>query len=139
MNVFVMTTPNIVFVEPSDRVKELISQQKSMYHEDIILRRKSRKFNIKYMKTVSYLYDGDNNVVIIDKEFNDMFSTAFVKIINLPEVFIARLDMYKLVVYLLYKQLKFAYDEKDIIVSKFRRDVYDKISNLSEGHFEKYL
>jgi hypothetical protein len=89
------------------------------------------------MKTISYLYDGDNNVVIIDKEFNDMFSTAFVKINNLPEVFIARLDTYKMTVYLLYKQLKFVYDEKDIIISKFRRDVYDKIINLQDGCFEK--
>jgi hypothetical protein len=137
MNIFIVAAPNIVFVEPSDRIKELISQDISIYNQDIILKRKATEFNVKYMKTISYLYDGDNNVVIIDKEFNDMFSTAFVKINNLPEVFIARLDTYKLAVYLLYKQLKFVYDEKDIIISKFRRDVYDKIINLQDGCFEK--
>lgn len=136
---FIVATSNVVFVEPSDRVKDLISQHKLFYDIEIILRRKSTDLNIIYMKTIKYVYDGDNNVVIIDNEFSDMFSTAFVKITNLPQVFIARLDIYKLVVYLLYKQLKFTYDEKEMIISKFRRDVFNKISTLSEGHFERYL
>lgn len=136
MNMFIVTTPNVVFVEPSDRVKELISQHISLYSKDIILKRKTKDFYVKYMKNVKYVYD-DDNVIIIDKEFNEMFSTAFVKIKNLPEVFIARLDIYILVVYLLYKQLKFIYDEKDISFSIFRRNVFDKISNLTEGHFER--
>lgn len=136
---FIVATSNVVFVEPSDRVKDLISQHKLFYDIEIILRRKSRDLNIIYMKTIKYVYDGDNNIVIIDNEFSEMFSTAFVKINNLPEVFVARLDIYKLIVYLLYKQLKFAYDEKELVISKFRRDVFHRISILSEGHFERYL
>lgn len=137
MNIFIVATPSIAFVEPSDRVQDLISQH-TMNDKNIILKRETKQFNVKYMKKISYFYD-DDNVVIIDTEFNEMFSTAFVKISNIPEVFIARLDIYKLVVYLLYKQLKFAYDEKEIVISKFRKDVYDKISNLTEGYFERYL
>lgn len=137
MNIFIVATPSIVFVEPSDRVQDLISQH-TMYDKNIIVKRKTKQFDVKYMKKISYFYD-DDNVVIIDTEFNEMFSTAFVKISNIPEVFIARLDIYKLVVYLLYKQLKFAYDEKEIVISKFRKDIYDKISNLTEGYFERYL
>lgn len=134
-----MATSKLVFVEPSDRVNELISEHKLYYDNELILKRKTTELNIIYMKIIGYLYDVDNNVIIIDKEFSDMFSTAFVKITNLPEVFVARLDIYKLVVYLLYKQLKFVYDEKEIVISKFRRDVFQKISTLSEGHFERYL
>lgn len=136
MNMFIVATPSVVFVEPSDRVKNIISQHISLYSTDIILKKQTKEFNVKYMKKVKYVYD-DDNVIIIDKEFNEMFSTAFVKIKNLPEVFIARLDIYILVVYLLYKQLKFIYDEKDISFSIFRRNVFDKISNLTEGHFER--
>lgn len=109
-----------------------------MYDKNVILKLETKEFNVKYMKKISYFYD-DNNVVIVDKEFNDMFSTAFVKISNLPEVFIARLDIYNLVVYLLYKQLKFTYEEKDISFSIFRRNIFDRISNLTEGHFERCL
>lgn len=138
MNIFIVETPSIMFVEPSNRVQELISEYTSMYDKNVILKLETKEFNVKYMKKISYFYD-DDNVVIIDTEFNEMFSTAFVKISNIPEVFIARLDIYKLVVYLLYKQLKFAYDEKEIVISKFRKDVYDKISNLTEGYFERYL
>lgn len=138
MNIFIVATPSIVFVEPSDRVQDLISQH-TMYDKNIIVKRKTKQFDVKYMKKISYFYDDNDNVVIIDTAFNEMFSTAFVKISNIPEVFIARLDIYKLVVYLLYKQLKFAYDEKEIVISKFRKDTYDKISNLTEGYFERYL
>lgn len=138
MNIFIVATPSIVFVEPSDRVQDLISQH-TMYDKNIIVKRKTKQFDVKYMKKISYFYDDNDNVVIIDTAFNEMFSTAFVKISNIPELFIARLDIYKLVVYLLYKQLKFAYDEKEIVISKFRKDIYDKISNLTEGYFERYL
>lgn len=136
MNTFTVTTPSIAFVEPSERVNKLISEHTSMYVKDIILKRNRKELNVKYMKVISYLYDCDDHLVIVDEHFNDMFSTAFAKISNLPDIFIARLDTYKMVVYLLYKQLKFVYDEKDIVVSKFRREVYDKISNLTTGHFE---
>lgn len=121
-----------VFVEPSERVKELMSQD----NNDII--KNTKEFNVQYTKKLTYFYDYDNKVVIIDNNFSDMFSTAFVKIVYLPDVFITQLDKYCLIVYLLYKQLKFIYDEKEISFSKFRRDVFDKICNLTEGHFERY-
>ena len=66
------------------------------------------------------------------------FQLQIVKIVYLPEVFITQLDKYCLIVHLLYKQLMFIYDEKEISFSKFRRDVFDKICNLTEGHFERY-
>ncbi len=139
MIAFIVVSPNLVFVEPSDRIKELISHHTSINNKDIKLKRKAKEYNVKYMKNISYFFDENDNLVVVDTEFNDMFSTAFVRINNLPEAFIARLEIYKLVVYLLYRQLKFAYEEKEIIISKFREDVYDKISNLSEGSFERYL
>jgi len=126
--------PSIVFVEPSERVKKLMSQD----NNDIDIIKNTKEFNVQYTKKLTYFYDYDNNVVIIDNNFCDMFSTAFVKILYLPEVFITQLDKYCLIVHLLYKQLKFIYDEKEISFSKFRRDVFDKICNLTEGHFERY-
>jgi len=129
-----MQMPSIVFVEPSERVKKLMSQD----NNDIDIIKNTKEFNVQYTKKLTYFYDYDNNVVIIDNNFCDMFSTAFVKILYLPEVFITQLDKYCLIVHLLYKQLKFIYDEKEISFSKFRRDVFDKICNLTEGHFERY-
>ena len=126
--------PSIVFVEPSERVKKLMSQD----NNDIDIIKNTKEFNVQYTKKLTYFYDYDNKVVIIDNNFSDMFSTAFVKILYLPEVFITQLDKYCLIVHLLYKQLKFIYDEKEISFSKFRRDVFDKICNLTEGHFERY-
>ncbi len=97
-----------------------------------------KKKQIKYMKTILYFVDNVNNIIVIDETFNDMFSTAYVKITKLPETFIGNLEDYKTIVYLLYKQLKFSYDEEELFVSKFRRDIFDTILNLQEGCFEKH-
>lgn len=125
---------SIVFIEASDRVKDILSE---ITINDIIEPRNAKKLKIKYMKMISYYVDCDNSVIIIDEEFSDMFSTAYCKILHLPERFIGTLESFKLLVYLLYKQLKFYYDEHELFISKFRCDIFDNILNLQEGCFDK--
>ncbi len=125
---------SIVFIEASDRVKDILSENTI---NDGIEPRNVKKLKIKYMKMISYYVDCDNNVIIIDEEFSDMFSTAYCKILHLPERFIGTLESFKLLVYLLYKQLKFYYDEHELFISKFRCDIFDNILNLQEGCFDK--
>jgi hypothetical protein len=134
ISVFVVPKMSIVFIEASDRVKDILSENTI---NDGIEPRNVKKLKIKYMKMISYYVDCDNNVIIIDEEFSDMFSTAYCKILHLPERFIGTLESFKLLVYLLYKQLKFYYDEHELFISKFRCDIFDNILNLQEGCFDK--
>lgn len=79
------------------------------------------------------LYYVDNGtIIIIDETFKDMFTTAYVRINGLPNTFIGSLDDYQMCVYLLCKQLKWTYEERDLIVAKFRVDVMDRILQLNE-------
>lgn len=133
-SLFVVPKMSVVFIEASERVKDILSENTI---NDVIEPGNVKKLKIKYMKMVSYYVDWDRNVIIIDEEFSDMFSTAYCKILHLPERFIGTLESYKLITYLLYKQLKFSYDEHELFISKFRCDIFNTIMNLHEGCFEK--
>lgn len=139
INVFVVSQKSIVFIEPSDRVNDILIglsyDSNNLYYT--IKNEIVKKKQIKYMKTILYYVDNVNDIIVIDETFNDMFSTAYVKITKLPEIFIGKLEDYKTIVYLLYKQLKFSYDEANLFFSKFRRDVFDTILNLHDGCLEK--
>jgi hypothetical protein len=134
ISLFVVPKVNVMFIEASDRVKDILFENTN---NDVIEPRSVKKLKIKYMKMISYYVDCDRNVIIIDEEFSDMFSTAYCKILHLPDRFTGTLENFKLLVYLLYKQLKFYYDEHELFISKFRCDIFDTISNLHEGCFDK--
>lgn len=120
-----------MFIEASDRVKDILSENIYTSVETNV-----KKYKVKYMKMISY-YNHDSDIIVIDEEFSDMFSTAYGRISNLPQVYVGTLESYKLLVYLLWKQLKFYYDEQDLLISKFRCDIFDTILNLHEGCFER--
>jgi hypothetical protein len=124
----------IAFIEASNRVKHILFEDTyNLVTENINV----KKLKIKYMKVISYYVDYDKNVVVIDDEFSDMFTTAYCKILQVPERFVGTLDSYKLVVYLLFKQLKFFYEEQELSISKFRCDIYDSIFKLHENCFDR--
>jgi hypothetical protein len=126
----VVRKPSTVFVEASDRVKNLMLIDVDKYTLSTIEKNEIKSLSLKYNKVISYCID-NNDIIIIDETFSDMFSTAFVKINGVPSVFIGELESYKLLVYLLYKQLKWNYDENDLIIAKFRNDIFDNILCLS--------
>lgn len=68
--------------------------------------------------------------MIVDKTFKDMFTTAYVSIGELPEMFIGPLDKYIICVFLLYRQLQWHYDECDRELAKFRKDIYEVIIGM---------
>lgn len=134
MNVFVVPKTTIAFIEASNRVKDILFENT---YNDVTDNTNVKKLKIKYQKMISYYVDCDKNVVVIDDEFSDMFSTAYCKILRIPERFTGTLESYKLLVYLLYKQLKFYFDEHELFISKFRCDVFTNILNLHEGSFDR--
>lgn len=89
-----------------------------------------KEFFVKYYKTLSY-FELDNRIVIVDKTFKDMFTTAYVSIDGLPEMFIGHLDNYIICVFLLYRQLQWHYDECDRELAKFRKDIFEAILGLN--------
>lgn len=122
---------NTVFVEVPNRIKEIITNHLDEYQTFIINSSYTQTYNIKYTKSVLCYFVDHHEVIIIDNEFSEMFSTAFVKIQNLPQVFKGTLEMYQHIVHLLYQQLKWNYEEQGLVIAKFRRDIFDKIAQLS--------
>lgn len=134
---FVVPQKSIMFIEPSERANKILLADHCTNVYDVTKNKKIRTKKLKYRKVILYFRDDDNNIVVIDEGFEDMFLTAYVKISNLPKVFVGKLEDYQTLVYLLYKQMKFTYDEKELYISKFRCDVFNTIFNLYEGCFEK--
>lgn len=126
-----------MFIEPSNRANSLLLADTCTNIYDTTRDKIIKTKPIKYTKVILYYLDNENNLVVIDEDFRDMFSTAYAKISNLPKVFIGNLEDYKTLVYLLYKQLKFSYDEQGLLISIFRHNIFDTIFNLHEGCFEK--
>lgn len=119
---------SVVFVEASHRVKELLTKIKDI---DTTIIRKLHSIHIQHYKSVLY-YVENNKVFIIDDTFKDMFTTAYVHINGLPNTFIGSLEDYNICVYLLYKQLKWNFEEHDLFLSKFRVDIINRLLQLSQ-------
>jgi hypothetical protein len=117
-----------VFVEASQRVKDKLNETKDARIPSI---RQLHTIPIRHYKTLLYYVD-NASVIVVDETFKDMFSTAYVRINGLPNTFIGSLDDYQMCVYLLRKQLKWNYEELDLMVAKFRVDIMDRIMQLKE-------
>jgi hypothetical protein len=86
--------------------------------------------NIKHGKELQFFMGNNVDVYVIDDTFSDMFSTAFVRIVNLPSTYTGSLETYKMIVYLLYRQLLWQYDDMDKSFASFRKETRDNISKL---------
>lgn len=73
----------------------------------------------------------DKTIIIVDKTFKDMFTTAYLSIGELPDTFIGPLDKYIICVFLLYRHLQWHYDECERELAKFRKDIYEAILRMS--------
>jgi hypothetical protein len=60
-----------------------------------------------------------------------MFTTAYISIGGLPEMFIGPLDNYIICVFLLYRQLQWHYDECDRELATFRKDIFEAILGIN--------
>ena len=98
-----------MFVEPTLRLQSMIQDSLSQYPREYNL----YNMKVKHGKELKFFMRNDINVYVIDETFSDMFSTAFVRILNLPSIYVGNLETYKMIVYLLYQQLLWWYDDVD--------------------------
>lgn len=120
---------NNAFVEASARVQSIITDSicntpcndKNVFHLDV-----------KHGKKLKFFLQ-DGYVHVIDDTFSEMFSTAFVRLTKLPSIYVGSLDTYKIIVYLLFKQLKWLYEEEDKFLAFFRKETQNNISKLDDN------
>jgi hypothetical protein len=120
---------NNVFVEASSRVQNIIADSIGNIpneSENIL------SLDVKHGKQLKFFLQ-DGYVHVIDDTFCDMFSTAFISLTKLPAIYVGSLDTYKMVVYLLFKQLKWLYDEEDKFLAFFRKETRNNISKLDDN------
>lgn len=123
-------TASTLFVEASQRVKDILKANASASVRDIPSVWDIHELSIKYHKTVLYSIH-KNNILIIDEEFSTMFKTAYVTIKGIPDTFVGSLEDYQICVFLLYRQLKWNYEEGGICLAKFRVDIFERIAQLT--------
>lgn len=120
---------NNVFVEASSRVQTIITDSNcnSPMHDVKFLH-----LDVKHGKKLQFFLQ-DGYVHVIDNTFCEMFSTAFVRLTKLPSIYVGSLDTYKIIVYLLFKQLKWLYEEEEKYLAFFRKETRNNISKLDDN------
>lgn len=119
-----------VFVEASQRVLSVLSNLKI---PDIMSHvRKITELPVKHGKNIMYYVVSESDVIIIDETFDEMFTTAYFTISGLPHTFIGPFHDYVFCVFLLYRQMKWSYEERDLYLAPFRKEIIEKIININE-------
>lgn len=120
---------NNAFVEASVRVQSIITDSicNTPCNDKHILH-----LDVKHGKKLKFFLQ-DGYVHVIDDTFSEMFSTAFVRLTKLPSIYVGSLDTYKIIVYLLFKQLKWLYEEEDKFLAFFRKETRNNISKLDDN------
>ena len=90
------------------------------------------RLDVKHGKKLQFFLQ-DGYVHVIDDTFCDMFSTAFVCLTKIPKIYVGSLDTYKQIVYLLFRQLKWLYEEEEKYLAFFRKETRNNISKLDDN------